>query len=136
MKVSRRGTNDRYYLVQTRWFGVYVHRIHHDEGETYHTHPWSWFSIVFGAYDDHRLHRSGTDGWLVTHSSRRVRYWNRCRAGEAHRVTLPRGPVWTICFRGRRRGRWEVQDAEGAVLEVEPWTGMENPTRTEYAQEK
>ena len=133
MKVSRRANNDRYYCLQTRWFGVYVHRIHHSEGPTFHTHPWSWVSIVFGSYDDERLVRSGTDGWLVTSRTRRVFGWNRCRAGVAHRVTLPRGPVWTICFRVPRRCQWQVLSPDGDVIEVEPWTGLENPSRTEYA---
>lgn len=126
-KVSRRANLDRYYLISTRWFSVFAHRVHHDEHVgIYHTHPWSWVSFVFGVYDDHRVALTGP--W-----HRRVFGLNACRAGVPHRVTLVNGPVWTLCVHGPRRCQWAVYDAGGNVLEVEPWRGVEKPERKEYA---
>lgn len=126
--VSRRANVDRYYLLSTRWFGVFLHHIKADEKiGVYHTHPWSWFSIVLrGRYWDHRPGKNNE--YLKI-----VRRFNSCRAGDPHRVILPGDPVWTLCFRGPRRIKWQVQDGDGHVLETEPWTGTENPQRTEYA---
>lgn len=129
MKVSKRATNDRYYVFQWCGWGIFVHRLHHDEEEgIYHSHPWSWVSIVFGSYLDYR-----------SHNSRLVRLFNWCKAGIPHRVTLPYGPVWTICIHGPRRVPWAVfqkhNDGHFSQLEQEPWRGTENPGRTTYRRE-
>jgi hypothetical protein len=78
---------------------------------------------VLGTYLDHRIG--------VT--ARRVLGINWCRAGVPHRVTLPRGPVWTLCLHGPRRVKWAVFDEAGRRLEEEPWRGTDKPERTEYA---
>jgi hypothetical protein len=135
-KASRRANVDRYYLLSTRWFGVFLHRIHHDDKPgIYHTHPWSWFSIVFGSYWDMRPASvdGGETAFLDICRARLVRGWNLCLAGLPHRVVLNKRPVWTLCFHGPRRVKWQVQDGAGRVLETEPWTGTEKPQRTEYA---
>ena len=120
MKVSRRDNLDRYYLVQAFGYGIFLHRIHHDEGLSLHSHPWSWASLIFGSYVEERLGEA----------PRVRRGWNAMRAGVAHRVVIPNGPVWTLLVHGRRRVPWKVFDRGGHVLDVEPWRGVGG--RTSY----
>jgi hypothetical protein len=123
VKISRRANLDRYYLFQCRWFAIFLHKIHHDEVEgVYHSHPWSWFSLIFGWYREHKIGRAPRNCVLL----------NRCRAGDPHRVTLPAGTVWTLCIHGRRRCQWKVFNECGDVLDVEPWRGVEKQDRKEY----
>lgn len=124
MKVSRRGTLDRYYVLSLSRFAVFVHRIHHsDPPGSMHTHPWSWLSLIFGSYVEERPGKKPRRRWLL----------NWCRAGQPHRVTIAR-PVWTVLVHARRRCKWAVTDDAGNVLEVEPWTGTENPERKQYLE--
>lgn len=127
MKVSRRDNLDRYYLLEWRGWALFLHRIHHDEEPgVYHSHPWTWVSLVLGAYLDHRIGEPGEPGRL-----RALVNW--CRAGVPHRVTLPFGPVWTLCLHAPRSARWAVFDAAGRMREWEPWRGTANPDRRSYA---
>lgn len=133
MKVSRRDTIDRYYLFSWRGWGLFLHRIKKNEPDTYHSHPWSWWSIIFGAYMDHRF-----DYGPGTYSENRGRerwFFNSCPAGVPHRVTLHRGPVWTLCLHAPRIVKWAVYSEGGMKLEEEPWRGVENPGRTSYRRE-
>ena len=121
--VSRRASIDRHYLVRTPLFSLFVHNFKHDDKtDTFHTHPWSWVSLILGCYDDQRFGGEPRRRWFL----------NWCKAGVAHRVTLPRGPVWTILIHGPRRVQWAVYSASGVQLEVEPWRGMGNLARKEY----
>jgi len=125
MKVSRRDNLDRYYLLQAFGFGLFLHKIHHDEdADTFHSHPWSWVSLIFGRYVEERLGEA----------KREHRWWNAVPAGVAHRVDLPLGPVWTLMLHGRRRCAWQVFDRSGAVLAVDPWRGVGG--RTSYRPEE
>lgn len=124
-EVSRRASIDRYYILRTRVGSVFVHRFKRDDrSDTYHSHPWTWVSLIFGCYDDQRLGDVPRRKWFV----------NTCRAGKVHRVTLPLGPVWTILVHGSRRERWKVYAADGRLLEVEPWRGVGNVARKEYVE--
>lgn len=135
-RASRRDNLDRFYLFQTRWFGVYLHHLKAGEKpDVYHTHPWSWFSIVFGRYQDHRPAEVDPGELMFmgpAEHTKNVRWFNSCPTATPHRVTLPNGPVWTLCFRWRKKSLWWVQNNLGKVLEVGPWTGTENPERTSY----
>lgn len=121
-RVSRRASIDRYYLLQTRWVSVFLHRFKRsDTPRTLHSHPWNWVSFIFGEYTDERV------------GSRKRRRWlNWCPVGVPHRVVLTSGPVWTICVHGPRKARWAVYDLHGKLLEEEPWRGMGNIARQEY----
>ena len=119
MKVSRRDNCDRYYVLQAFGFGLFVHRMHTDEAEgVFHSHPWSGFSIILGEYTEQ----------YRGEQPRVRRFWNWIRAERFHRVTLPRGPVWSIFFHLRRFNRWAVKSADGTMLVVEPWRTVGGPT--------
>lgn len=118
MKVSRRSNTDRYYVLQAFGFGLFVHHIHHDEPDTFHSHPWDGWSLIFGGYLEERFGEKPRMRWIL----------NRIRATRFHRVTLPRGPVWTLFVHGRRSNRWAVKDRNGQVLSVERWRGVGGPS--------
>lgn len=125
IQVSRRASIDRYYLLRTRFGSVFLHRFKRDDRtDTFHTHPWTWVSLIFGCYDDQRFGAAPRRKWFL----------NTCRAGVMHRVTLPRGPVWTLLVHGPRRVRWQVHAADGQLVEVEPWRGVGNIARKEYIE--
>lgn len=101
-------SNDDYLrrlrLVQTPWFGVYLHRIGTpDSRPTLHDHPWNFTSLVLrGGYVETRLnpHTQGTQ-------EKRVTFFNRMRTHDAHAITaLLRVPTWTLVFVGRRARTW------------------------------
>lgn len=100
----------RLRIVQTPWFGVYLHRIGTpDSRPTLHDHPWNFVSIVlrggywecvprFGDYADPQP----------------VRWINRKRAEDLHYIlTLDRVPTWTLVLVGRRRRVWGYLDRDG-----------------------
>lgn len=122
MKVSRRDNLDRFYVLQAFGFGLFVHHIHHDEdADVFHSHPWSGVSLILGRYLEERFGESPRIRW----------FFNVLRAERFHRVTLPRGPVWSIFVHGRRSNRWAVKHRDGRTLDVEPWRGVGG--RTAYA---
>ena len=123
VKVSRRDTVDRYYLFKWRGYAVFLHRIHHSDDPTvFHTHPWPWFSVIFGRYTEQRLRERPAVRWLLNWSKSYV----------PHRVTLTHGPVWTLFFHGRRDNEWGVFAPDGLQIRKEPWRGLGNPERTSY----
>ena len=126
MRVSRRDNLNRYYVWQAFGFGLFVHHMHHDEEvDVFHSHPWEGVSVLLGSYLEERFGETPKTRWGL----------NIIRADRFHRVSLPRGPVWSIFFHGRRRDghRWSVKNRAGVVLDVEPWRGVGG--RTSYKPE-
>jgi hypothetical protein len=47
----------RLRIVQTPWFGIYLHDIHEDDGDRDpHNHPWSFLSFVLRGYYTERVY--------------------------------------------------------------------------------
>ena len=107
--------------VSTR--GVFVHDIHDPDPELFHTHPWDGVSFIFGEYEEE----------LFGEAPKRRRFVNFVSAHHPHRVTLPKGRVWSLFIHGPRKNRWSVRRREGMVTDVEPWRGTEG--RKSYAKE-
>ena len=123
LRVSRRDTIDRHYLGKLGGFGAFLHYVHHDDPDLFHTHPWDGISFIFGSYDEERMGETPA----------RRRFFNVIRAHRPHRVTLPRGPVFTLFIHGRRKNRWSVRARDGRVVDIEPWRGVGG--RTSYGAE-
>jgi len=123
MRVSRRESLDRYYLLSFRGFGLFLHRIKKaDPEDTLHSHPWDGVSLILGAYQETKVGEAPR--WKVG--------LNLLKGDVPHRVSLPFGPVWTLFLHGRRYNQWGVFDLEGNLLEAEPWRGVEDESRTSY----
>lgn len=110
----------RWRLVQTPWFGVYLHAIRLPDTDRHlHDHPWDFASVVLaGGYTEELVHedrgtrtrfvgphRRGSDGMLrPTLKLRWRRRTNVKRAHVYHRVQrLTRTPTWTLALTGPRR---------------------------------
>lgn len=114
IKVSKRDNVDRYYLLKLLGYGIFLHRIHHDEDiDTFHNHPWNGFSFIFGSYVEERHGQS----------KKRLWFFNKILATRFHRVELPR-PVWTVFVHGPKCNAWQVMDRSGKILDTEPWNGV------------
>ena len=94
----------RYYLLDTRWFGIYLHRLMtSDEDRALHDHPWSFVTWLIGGGYWEVIPHSRTGG--------NIRHWRRrfsvlYRPAEwAHRLELAR-PTWTLVCRWRTRRIW------------------------------
>lgn len=92
----------RYYLIDTRWFCLYLHHLHaSDEDRALHDHPWAFITFLFhGGYWE----------WVETMAGQR-RVWRRRfsvlfrPAAWRHRLELER-PTWTLVLRSRRLREW------------------------------
>lgn len=100
----------RWRIVQTPWFGLYLHKIaSRDKDRDPHDHPWSFVSLVLrGGYDEYRPGIGiMARGWL----SLAFR-----RANDAHTILrLHRTPTWTLVAVGRRKRIWGFHTRTGWV---------------------
>lgn len=108
----------RWRLVQTPWFGVYLHRIQRPDGDRYlHDHPWSFVSLIlWGGYREAYLDQADA---AFTPDRPRNRW---LRAGTMHRMgrgsfhairRLLRVPTWTLVLVGPRRHGWGYLTDDG-----------------------
>lgn len=94
----------RWRLVQTPWFGIFVHRMDGpDARPTLHDHPYSFVSFVLkGGYREQRLDTRTRDEFMHD-----IRHVNVMRRDDAHYIyKLLRVPTWTLLFVGARRRTW------------------------------
>lgn len=113
----------RLRIVQTPWFGLYVHWIYlPDNDRDPHDHPWNFTSMVLrGGYTE-VLHTSRDD--CAMHEHRR---WSihRMPTHLAHGIVRLQPRTITLIFTGRRSRDWGFWTEDGWV----PWreydrTGM------------
>ena len=98
---------DRLRLVQTPWFGVYLHHIHRaDLDRDPHDHPWAFASLVLAGGYRERVWPDKRDSGrsAVRHRGR----WSLQRTGRdaAHIIEVVDGLLWTLVVTGPRRGGW------------------------------
>lgn len=91
---------ERYAIVQTSFFGLYVHTIHKaDQDPHLHSHPWNFLTIVLkGAYRAKgekgiSLKKPGVVSWMS-------------RQGFHKIEEIVHGPVKTLFFTFGRRKPW------------------------------
>lgn len=102
----------RIRLIQTPWFGIYLHRFDGpDPRATLHDHPWAFLSIILrGGYIERRLDTMT----MQVNETRRVRWFNVMPKTGAHAImSLLRVPSWTLMFVGRRKRVWGYWEPEG-----------------------
>lgn len=98
----------RLRIVQTPWFGVYLHDIFEDDGDRDpHNHPWSFVSIVLRGHYTERLYPDplNTRQHFVLKTHRR---WSAHRMGRssAHRIVEAAPGLKTLILVGPRRASW------------------------------
>jgi len=99
---------DRLRIVQTPWFGIYLHHIHRPDRENDpHDHPW-WFTslVLAGSYRESVWPDKTVTfpTWIVRKRGRwSLRSLNR---NMAHIITEVNGPLWTLVLVGPRMSDW------------------------------
>lgn len=93
----------RLRIVDTPWFGVYLHKIMSTDGQDPHDHPYSFVSLVLrGGYVEEL--DSIYEKEVVP---RRTLSLHKLNFRQFHRITqLEQTPTWTLVVRGRRRQNW------------------------------
>lgn len=101
----------RYFLIQTRWFALYLHHLHaSDEDRALHDHPWSFvtFLLSSGYWE---WTPSETFGCESPHWRRRFSVLYR-PAEWQHRLSLKQ-PTWSLILRFKRRRDWGFITSNG-----------------------
>ena len=98
----------RLRIVQTPWFGIYLHDIHKDDGDRApHNHPWSFISIVLRGHYVERLYpdplNKPTDYRLQRHDRLSAHTMGRA---SAHRIVEASAGLKTLIITGRRQASW------------------------------
>ena len=96
----------RLRLIDTPWFGVYLHCIlGPDEDPHLHNHPATFRAIILsGSYKD--VWRAGLTTPALPPMTHDRFTMNKILHGEFHRIVETDGPVWTLVLRGRRKSSW------------------------------
>jgi hypothetical protein len=105
----------RLRIIQTPWFGVYLHDIHEpDADRDPHNHPWSFISIVLRGEYTERLYRfpGRLDDYGFEQTHRR---WSIHKMGRrsAHRITHAAPGLKTLILVGPRRSNWGFFTEDG-----------------------
>jgi hypothetical protein len=96
----------RWRLVQTPWFGVYVHHLYREDLDPVpHDHPWSFVRMVVrGGYGEHHL-SDPARGRVVVRAQRRWRLgW--FPTTHAHRVVVVKPGTVSVVIVGPKRRAW------------------------------
>jgi len=110
----------RYVVAKTRWFGIYLHRFLRSDDDTYHDHPWPFFTYILeGGYKDNILRKdfyakNTRYYWITTTVSAKPGDLLFRKAEHIHRVILDKhltldtadqGPL-TFVVLGKKKREW------------------------------
>lgn len=98
----------RVRIIQTPWFGVFLHDIYEDDGDRdCHNHPWSFLSIVLrGEYTERYYPEPETRPTyyvLKRHTNRSIHKMGRT---AAHRIIDASPRLKTLILTGPRQSTW------------------------------
>lgn len=99
---------DRLRLIQTPWFGVYLHHIHRpDRDPAPHDHPW-WFAslVLAGGYVEAVVPDKQAPGGGYFMRDRKRWSLRRLTRRNAHIIVSITGPLWTLILVGPDRDQW------------------------------
>lgn len=120
----------RWRLIQTPWFGVYVHFIYREDLDPVpHDHPWQFWSLILrGSYeeyyrDDPRDRAGDVIRW---HARGSVHHFP---LQAAHRITEVTPGTTTLCIVGRKLRVWGFYEGKRWVdyrdaLRLRPTEGV------------
>lgn len=112
----------RWRLIQTPWFGIYLHKIETpDPRPTLHDHPWPFLALVLrGGYDEQRRDsHEWTPGYPYAYPHR-VTFFNVMPMVSLHWIErLHRTPTWTLVLVGRRQRVWGYLDRDGTYTDFD-----------------
>lgn len=107
----------RLRIVQTPWFGVYLHNINEpDFDRDPHDHPWNFLSfIVRGGYTE-RIWARPADRRLGSYQRRWNRFtWHRMTMEKAHQIEEVQPNTVSLILTGPRTRNWGFWTEDGWV---------------------
>lgn len=111
----------RIRIIQTPWFGVYLHKMSTPDGRPIlHNHPWPFVSFLLkGSYTEMIPCNCNWDGCTYYAVPRRVNRMNVKRFNKSwHWISeLHREVVWTLVFVGKRRRTWGYLEPDGTYYD-------------------
>ena len=118
----------RLRIVQTPYFGIFLHDIHEDDSDRCcHNHPWTFFSFVVRGWYSERLYPNPVvDPQNYVVKVHRRFSLHRMDRESAHRLTYAETGLKTLIFVGPRRATWALFDA-GRFVE---WQAYEREVGT------
>lgn len=125
----------RLRIIQTPWFGVYLHDIYEPDGDRDpHNHPWKFISIVLRGYYIERVY-SDPGGDFGRHQKFVVRRHGRFSAHKmgttsAHRIVKAAPGLKTLILTGKRQSGWGFF-RDGKYIS---WQDYEEIVRSKYEQ--
>lgn len=105
----------RWRIVQTPWFGLYLHQIWGaDTDRDPHNHPFGFLSLMLhGGYSEWIQDLDGDVGMTALRKPGHIHHTSR---HAFHRIlVLGRTPAWTLVFVGRRHPEWGFATDHGYV---------------------
>lgn len=117
----------RLRIVQTPWFGVYLHDLMGPDKDDPHDHPWDFYSfIVKGAYTE-TVHPAPAVDLSIGKYTRTWRQfsWHRMDRYWAHRIWYVAPGTKSLIFVGKRSRTWGFyKDGEWIPWETYEDAGM------------
>lgn len=108
----------RLRIIQTPWFGVYLHWIEGPDPDRWlHDHPWSFLTFILrGGYTE--IFKGA--GWAPFQG--KARLWSRftlhrMQGDDAHKITKLKFNTLTLVLVGQRRRQWGFHTDKGWM----PW---------------
>jgi hypothetical protein len=104
---------ERWRLLQTPLFGIYVHFVYREDLDRVpHDHPWVFWSLILrGGYTEERHRRPGDGEWRYEVYRRGTMH--RFPLHHAHRITDVAPRTVTLVLVGRKQRTWGFYD--GAI---------------------
>lgn len=120
----------RLRIVQTPWFGVYLHDLLNPDPADPHDHPWPFISVILsGEYTEDFYPWPQFRGMIKPEFREQTwKRWSIHRMGResAHRIKSAAPGTKSLIFVGRRSRQWGFWTEDGWV----PWTEYEEERRT------
>lgn len=90
----------RYYLFRTKWFGVYIHKLHVSDFPVPHDHPWDFITCPLKVgYVEYDEKGNGTRRLPFRFAFRKATRFHWLEKVDAR-------PVWTLFIRFKRIRDW------------------------------
>lgn len=112
--ISREGVLhfQRWRLLQTPWFGVYIHYIAESDKDKHpHSHPWDFITLILkGGYWE-SLTIGPYDTWEIL---RKPFSFAKRNHNQFHKISLLE-PTWSLVFVGQHKYEWGYLTENGVI---------------------
>ena len=116
----------RLRMIQTPWFGIFLHRINEADYQDPHNHPWSFFySLVLKGWYEEAVWEGEDDkflkyAWKQRHGMLSL---HRINGDQFHRIINLKKPTWTLLLVGPRVQQWGFWPAGEGWVQWDQYIG-------------